>query len=157
MNPRDGAVLPRFVARDVTRYGVQIGLAGYRARPKGDAQAIPDLAFSAAHLACDPPLIAARLVFDGPPVGQLFGPPVNGRKVRFTENVFHEYRYGRIAHVWSVIDNAALEAQLWARRAAAWDGLARRLTQAAKPLIFLAPPGVPRVGQAVDRAKRKAP
>lgn len=112
LNARDWAALPRFVARDVTRNGAQIGLAGYRAMLEGDVQAIPDLAFTAAHLACDPPLIAARLVFDCTPVGQLLGLPVNGRKVRFAENVFYEYRGGKIAHVWSVIDKAAIEAQL---------------------------------------------
>ncbi|WP_323021638.1 ester cyclase, partial [Pararhodobacter sp.] len=64
LNARDWEALPRFVALDVTRNGAQIGLTGYRAMLEGDVQAIPDLAFTAAHLACDPPLIAARLVFD---------------------------------------------------------------------------------------------
>jgi predicted ester cyclase len=37
---------------------------------------------------------------------------VNGRKVSFTENVFYEFRNGKIVQVWSVIDKAAIEGQL---------------------------------------------
>jgi predicted ester cyclase len=32
--------------------------------------------------------------------------------VSFVENVFYEFRNGKIAQVWSVIDKAAIEAQL---------------------------------------------
>ncbi|WP_334194240.1 ester cyclase [Pararhodobacter sp.] len=112
LNARDWESLPRFVTEDVTRNGLRLGLSGYRALLEGDVRAIPDLAFLPSHLACDPPLLAARLVFDCTPVGGLFGLPVNGRRVRFTENVFYEYRAGRIAQVWSLIDQAAIEAQL---------------------------------------------
>lgn len=112
LNARDWAALPRFVTTDVIRNGAPLGLTGYRALLEGDVRAIPDLAFEPSHLVCDPPLIAARLVFDCTPVGMLMGLPVNGRRVRFTENVLYEYRDGRIAQVWSVIDRTALEAQL---------------------------------------------
>jgi len=37
---------------------------------------------------------------------------VNGRRVVFTENVFYRFRDERIAEVLSVIDKAAIEAQL---------------------------------------------
>ncbi len=40
------------------------------------------------------------------------GLPVNGRRVVFSENVFHEILDGRIAGVWSVIDKAAIEAHI---------------------------------------------
>jgi len=33
-------------------------------------------------------------------------------RVSFTENVFYELNEGRIMNVWSVIDKAAVEAQL---------------------------------------------
>ncbi|PVE48499.1 hypothetical protein DDE23_05435 [Pararhodobacter aggregans] len=118
---------------------------------------MPDRAVTTSDPACDPPLIAARLVLESTPAGRHCGLRVNGRKMRVTEPVPCENRHGRIAPVCPVIDKAALEAQLSARLAAAWDGLARRLTRAAKPLIFLASPGVPCLGQAVQRAKRKAP
>jgi len=38
--------------------------------------------------------------------------PVNGKRVSFTENVFYEFRDGRIEEVWSVIDKAAIASQL---------------------------------------------
>jgi predicted ester cyclase len=37
---------------------------------------------------------------------------VNGKRVSFTENVFYEFRREKIWQVWSVIDKAAIEAQL---------------------------------------------
>jgi len=37
---------------------------------------------------------------------------VYGRKVVFTENVFYRFRQGKIVAVWSVVDKAAIEAQL---------------------------------------------
>tara|TARA_R110002020_G_scaffold124877_4_gene281990 strand:- start:1259 stop:1399 length:141 start_codon:yes stop_codon:yes gene_type:complete len=42
----------------------------------------------------------------------LFGLPVNGRRVAFTENVFYAVKHGRIETVWSIIDKAAIAAQL---------------------------------------------
>jgi predicted ester cyclase len=57
-------------------------------------------------------MLAARLAFDCTPKGEFLGLPVNGRRVAFTENVFYEFRDGKIAQVWSVIDKAAIEAQL---------------------------------------------
>ena len=36
----------------------------------------------------------------------------NGRRVAFAENVFYRFHNERIAEVWSVIDKAAIEAQL---------------------------------------------
>ncbi|WP_238386684.1 ester cyclase [Chitinophaga rupis] len=38
--------------------------------------------------------------------------PVNGRNIVFTENVFYQFHDGKIIEVWSVIDKAAIEAQL---------------------------------------------
>ena len=40
------------------------------------------------------------------------GLPINGKRVVFAENVFYQFRSERIAEVWSVIDKAAIEAQL---------------------------------------------
>jgi predicted ester cyclase len=37
---------------------------------------------------------------------------MNGRRVVFAENVFYQFRDERIAEVWSVVDKAAIEAQL---------------------------------------------
>jgi predicted ester cyclase len=41
-----------------------------------------------------------------------FGLAVNGRRVVFTEKVFYRFAGGKIASVWSVIDQAVVRAQL---------------------------------------------
>ena len=112
VNAQDWASLGRFVGEDVTHNGRPLGLSGYRAMLEDDYRAIPDLHFNIELLACEPPLVAARLHFDCTPIGTRFGLPINGRRVTFSENVFYEFRGGRIVHVWSVIDKAAIEDQL---------------------------------------------
>ena len=112
LNSQDWAHLGRFVGEDVHYNGKRIALSGYRAMLEGDFRAIPDLYFDIELLVCQPPRVASRLRFDCTPVGMLFGLPVNGKRVTFGENVFYEFRDGRIADVWSIIDKAAIEAQL---------------------------------------------
>jgi len=112
LNAQDWANLGRFVADDARHNGRSFGLAGYRAMMEKDFREIPDLHFNIDLLVADPPLIAARLRFDCRPTGAFLGLPVNGQRVTFTENVFYEFREGKIGEVWSVIDKAAIEAQL---------------------------------------------
>ncbi|THK34572.1 ester cyclase [Ensifer sp. MPMI2T] len=112
LNDQDWPNLMRFVHDDVHYNGERIGLSGYRQMLEGDFDAIPDLHFDIELLIAEPPRIASRLRFDCTPRGMLFGLPVNGRKVRFTENVFYEFVDGRIHRVWSIIDKAAIESQL---------------------------------------------
>jgi predicted ester cyclase len=57
-------------------------------------------------------MIASRLWFDCTLVGTLSDLPVNGKRVQFSENIFYEIEKGRIWKVWSVIDKAALAAQI---------------------------------------------
>lgn len=112
LNARDWDALGRHVHPQVTHNGQPLGLPGYRQMLEGDVAAIPDLHFDLRLLICEPPHIAAMLHFDCTPRGDLFGLPVNGRHVRFGENAFYEYRDGLILNVHSVIDKAALAAQL---------------------------------------------
>lgn len=112
LNAQDWPNLHRHVAEGVAYNGTRIGLRGYRDMLIGDFRAIPDLAFNVVRLACEPPLIAAGLAFDCTPAGTLFGLPVNGRRVRFDENVFYTFADGKIAAVWSVIDKAAIAARI---------------------------------------------
>ena len=114
LNGQDWANLGRFVHEDVRHNGRRLGLSGYRDMLEGDFRAIPDLFFDIEMLVSDPPRIASRLRFDCTPVGILFGLPVNGRRIRFAENVIYEFKDGRIVEVWSIIDKAAIEAQLQA-------------------------------------------
>jgi predicted ester cyclase len=112
LNRQDWPNLHRFVADDARHNGRPFGLAGYRAMLERDFAEIPDLQFNIELLICDPPHVASRLRFDCRPKGLFLDLPVNGRRVVFTENVFDQFRSERIADVWSVIDKAAIEAQL---------------------------------------------
>jgi len=112
LNRQDWKVLGDFVAEDVQYNGQRIGLSGYRQMLENDFRAIPDLHFNIDLLIAEPPHVAARLSFDCTPAGELFGLPVNGQRIRFSENVFYAFDDGRIVTVWSVIDKAAIEAQL---------------------------------------------
>ena len=112
LNEQDWPNLARFVHEEVHYNGKRIGLSGYREMLEGDFRAIPDLYFDIHLLVAEPPRVASRLLFDCTPTGSLFGLPVNGKRVSFSENVFYEFKDGRIEKVWSVIDKAAIEAQL---------------------------------------------
>lgn len=112
LNGQDWTNLGRFVDEDVHYNGERIGLTGYRRMLEGDFAAIPDLSFNVELLVCQPPQVASRLLFDCTPAATLFGLPVNGRRVSFSENVFYAFRGSRIASVWSVIDKAAIETQI---------------------------------------------
>ncbi len=112
LNARDWTRLGDHVAADVSYNATPIGLGGYADMLIRDVEAIPDLRFVPGLLAVDPPVVAARLDFDCTPVGQFLGIAVEGRRIAFTENVFYRYEADRIAEVWSVIDKAAIEAQL---------------------------------------------
>jgi len=112
LNRQDWEHLDHFVHPDVTYNGTRVSLAGYRAMLERDFREIPDLVFRIHLLVADPPTVASRLNFKVTPRGEFFGLPINGRRVTFDENVFYECVDGRFAHVWSVIDKAAIEQQL---------------------------------------------
>ncbi|MEC5406153.1 ester cyclase [Paraburkholderia sp. MPAMCS5] len=112
LNKQDWQNLPQFIHDDVCYNGEGIGVSGYRKMLEKDFSEIPDLQFNIELLVADPAYIGARLRFNCTPKGRFLGLDVNGRKVSFTENVFYEFRGERIGQVWSVIDKAAIEAQL---------------------------------------------
>ena len=112
LNKQDWPHLGQFVDEDVHYNGYRVGLSGYREMLEKDFEAIPDLYFNIHLLISEPPYVASRLQFDCTPKGELFGLHVDGKRVCFTENVFYEFRNEKIAQVWSVIDKAAIEAQL---------------------------------------------
>jgi predicted ester cyclase len=112
LNKQDWPKLELFVHDEVHYNGQRIGLAGYREMLERDFYEIPDLYFNIRLLISDPPYIASRLGFDCTPKGKFLGLHLNGKRVSFTENVFYEFRREKIGHVWSVIDKAAIEAQL---------------------------------------------
>lgn len=112
LNERDWPKLGDFVHADAVHNGLRIGLAGYRDMLEKDFRDIPDLRFHIELLVSQPPRIASRLQFDCTPVGSFLGLEVNGKRISFAENVFYEFSGARIVQVWSVIDKAAIEAQL---------------------------------------------
>ena len=112
LNRQDWPGLGRFVDDAVQHNGRAFGLSGYRAMLEKDFEEIPDLHFNIQLLVSDPPFVASRLAFDCSPKGKFLGLDVDGKRVSFTENVFYEFRDGKIVSVWSVIDKAAIEAQI---------------------------------------------
>jgi predicted ester cyclase len=112
LNEQHWAALGRFVDDEVSHNGRHMGLSGYREMLEGDFREIPDLHFNVALLVAEPPRVASRLEFACTPKASFLGLPVNGKRVFFAENVFYEFRERKIWRVWSVIDKAAIEAQL---------------------------------------------
>ena len=112
LNQQDWPSLDQFVDDNVSRNGQEIRLSGYREMLERDFSEIPDLHFNIQLLVSDPPYLASRLFFDCRPKGEFLRLPVNGQRVTFTENVLYEFRGGKIVQVWSVVDKAAIEAQL---------------------------------------------
>ncbi|MCK1733977.1 ester cyclase [Bradyrhizobium sp. 138] len=112
LNRQDWPALGQYVHDEVAHNARPLGLSGYRAMLEQDFRDIPDLRFNIELLMSDPPKIAARLGFDCTPVGSFLGLAVNGKRVSFCENVFYAFHDGKIRQVWSVIDKAAIEAQL---------------------------------------------
>ncbi|EJZ18052.1 ester cyclase [Rhizobium sp. Pop5] len=112
LNRQDWPGLGQCVGGDAVHNGRRLGLSGYIAMLERDFDEIPDLHFNVLKLLCDPPYIACRLGFNCAPKGQFLGLDVNGMRLSFTENVIYEFRGGKIVEVWSVIDKAAIEAQL---------------------------------------------
>jgi predicted ester cyclase len=112
LNRQDWPALGQYVGDDVIHNDRRLGLSGYHAMLEQDFRDIPDLHFKIALLVCEPPHVACRLQFDCSPRGTFLGLAVNGRKVSFAENVIYAFHDGKIRQVWSVIDKAAIDAQL---------------------------------------------
>jgi predicted ester cyclase len=112
LNEQDWHHLGSFVQDEVIYNGRPVGLIGYQGLLEGDFRSVPDLHFDIDFLVVQTPYVASRLLFDCTPKGELFGLPVNGRRVVFTENVFYQFRDEKIAEVWSVIDKASVGSQL---------------------------------------------
>jgi predicted ester cyclase len=112
LNQQDWPKLEQFVDGNVYYNGQKIRLSGYRKMLERDYYVIPDLHFHIQMLISDAPYIASRLAFDCSPKGKFLGLDVNGKRVSFTENVFYEFRRGKIVQVWSIIDKVAIETQL---------------------------------------------
>lgn len=112
LNARDWGKLGDFVAADVVHNGRALGLDGYQSMLEQNYRDIPDLHFEIDKVVTNEDQVASRLRFDCTPLGSFLGVPVNGRRVVFHEHAFYMLREGKIVEVFSVIDKAAIEAQL---------------------------------------------
>lgn len=112
LNRRTLDQLGEYVADNVRHNGRPFGLSGYREMLLGNYRDIPDLRFDVELLVCAPPRIASRLHFDCKPISSFLGLDINGRRVSFDEHAFYEFEDGKIQTVWSIVDKAAIEAQL---------------------------------------------
>lgn len=112
LNRRQWQKLEQFVSGDVRYNDQPVGLSGYRDMLEGNYRDIPHLRFDVEPLVCEPAHVASRFSFNCKPVATFLGLEVNGRRVSFTENVFHRFGEGKIEAVWSIVDKAAIEAQL---------------------------------------------
>jgi predicted ester cyclase len=112
LNNRELDHLGAFVHDQVEYNGEQVGLSGYRKMLERDFRQIPDVRFNIQLFITQGSTVASRLAFDCTPVGRFLDLEVNGRRISFCENVFYQYEDERIRRVWSVIDKAAIEAQL---------------------------------------------
>jgi predicted ester cyclase len=112
LNQQDWSKLEQYIDNNVCYNDKQIGLSDYRKMLERNFYNIPDLYFNIQLLVSDDRYIASRLSFDCSPKGKFFDLNINGKKVSFSENVFYEFKKGKIIKVWSIIDKAAIESQL---------------------------------------------
>lgn len=112
LNAQDWDRLGDYVGGDVHYNGKHVGLSGYRAMLERDYREIPDLRFNIDLLVANETHVASVLAFDCSPKGEFLGLAVNGRKIAFSENVFYEFRDGKIVNVRSLLDKLAVEAQI---------------------------------------------
>lgn len=113
LNHQEWENLGNYVADHVAYNGHCIGYAGYLHARQDEFRTIPDLHFSAQLLIADEATVACRLDFNITPSGDFLGLPVNGKRISFAEHAFYEFENGKIAKVWSVLDQAAIESQLF--------------------------------------------
>jgi predicted ester cyclase len=112
LNDRRFGELDDFVHEQLVYNGRPMTRIDYQDLIGEDFAAIPDLFFKIEHLVVRGEMVAARLNFNCTPRGEFLGLRPNGKSISFSEHVFYRFRDGKIQEVWSIIDKAAVEAQL---------------------------------------------
>jgi steroid delta-isomerase-like uncharacterized protein len=112
LNERRLDDLVDFVRDELSYNGKTMTRRQYQDLIAADITAIPDLFFDAQIIVASGDRVACRLVFDCTPQQEFLGFSPNGERLSFAEHVFYHFRDGRIAAVSSLIDRAAIEAQL---------------------------------------------
>ena len=112
LNERRLDDLVDYVQDELSYNGEAMTRRQYQDLIAADIAAIPDLSYDAHIIVVSGDQVACRLVFDCTPQHEFLGFSPNGERVCFAEHVFYHFRDGRIAAVSSLIDRAAIEAQL---------------------------------------------
>jgi predicted ester cyclase len=112
LNERRLDDLVDFVRDELSYNGKTMTRRQYQDLIAADITAIPDLFFDAQIIVASGDQVACRLVFNCTPQHEFLGFSPNGERLRFAEHVFYCFRGGRITAVSSLIDRAAIEAQL---------------------------------------------
>jgi predicted ester cyclase len=112
LNGRRFDELDRYVCDELVYNDKLLTRQEYADMIAADARAVPDLRFEAHLLSATGDLVACRLWFDCTPTTTFLDLEPTGTEVSFAEHVFYRFEGGRIAHVWSLIDRAAIASQL---------------------------------------------
>ncbi|MEV6495803.1 ester cyclase [Actinoplanes sp. NPDC051633] len=112
LNERRFDDLVHFVHDELTYNGEALTRQDYGDLIARDVAAVPDLFYDARIVVTDGERVACRILFDCTPQGEFLGLRSDGRRIVFAEHVFYDFRDGRIASVSSLIDRAAIAAQL---------------------------------------------
>ena len=112
LNERRLDDLVHYVHDELSYNGETMTRGQYQDLLAADVTAIPDLIFDAHIIVASGDQVACRLVFDCTPQQEFLGFSPNGKRLIFAEHVFYRFRDGRIAAVLSLIDRAAIAAQL---------------------------------------------
>jgi steroid delta-isomerase-like uncharacterized protein len=112
LNERRLDDLVHYVHDELSYNGERMTRRQYQDLIAADVTAIPDLVFDAHIIVASGDQVACRLVFDCTPRHEFLGFSPNGKRLIFAEHVFYHFRDGRIAKVSSLIDRAAIAAQL---------------------------------------------
>ncbi|GAA2239949.1 ester cyclase [Promicromonospora sukumoe] len=112
VNERRFGDLAEFVHDEITYNDTTVIRQEFADLLAADAKAVPDLHFEVQLLVNSEDAVAVRLWCDCAPAEPMFGLAPTGRRVEFAEHGFYRFDHGRIAHVWSLIDNQLIQAQL---------------------------------------------
>ncbi|RYO77695.1 hypothetical protein DL766_002840 [Monosporascus sp. MC13-8B] len=106
--------LPIFRHPQVLHNNKALALDNYRQLMQDAITAIPDINFGVHTLIADEEAqrVAVRLEFTGTPVKAIRDIQPTGRPVHFAEHVTYQFREGKIARVWSLVDWVSYREQL---------------------------------------------
>jgi predicted ester cyclase len=111
LNERRWNDLHEFVSENLTYNAQPMTLVDYCAARQAEAQAIPDLRFTADLVVTSADTVAARLFFRCTPEQPILGFVPTGTQISFAEHVFYRFHDEKIEQVWSLIDTSAIAAQ----------------------------------------------